>query len=119
MNELSDFGVNTQVLYKYPNGYYVPGIVVGLYCENIVVQWNDSEIGDLVDYHYSNPSITLATKIPEGSNIINKIPTEIKFEEFIIHLIGVNQTELACDVIGVLQKYKHNIQALDFIERNT
>ena len=119
---LTDFKQGTVVLYKYPNGYLVPGVVVGFYCENIRIQWNDAETGDIMDYHYTDTCIMLESSVlNETNNTVKESSSSIedKLKELIIHLVGVNQTELACDVIEVLKKYKHNTQSLEFIERNT
>ena len=119
---LTDFKQGTVVLYKYPNGYLVPGVVVGLYCENIRIQWNDAEAGDIMDYHYTDAGIMLESSVlNETNNTVKESSSSIedKLKEIIIHLAQVNQTELACCTIDILQKYTHNIKALEFIERNT
>ena len=122
MNKLSDFKLNTQVIYRYEDGRIDLGVAKGYYCENIRVQWGTDDDDDLIDYHFTNPQIILVSSLvnrtvnkPENTIVENK---EEQFLDLIIDLIAVNQTELACDIIGVLQKYKHNIKALDFIERN-
>jgi len=45
-------------------------------------------------------STTKTTKIPPKPKI-----TEDKIKELIVHLVQVNQTERACEVIEVLRKY--------------
>ena len=122
MNKLSDFKLNTQVIYRYEDGRIDLGVVQGYYGENIRIQWSQEDENDLMDYHYSNPQIVLVSSLmikQSNTTKINKCSIEDKLKEIIIHLVGVNQTELACCTIDILQKYKHNIQALEFIERNT
>ena len=122
MNKLSDFKLNTQVIYRYEDGRIDLGVVQGYYGENIRIQWSQEDENDLMDYHYSNPQIVLVSSLmikQSNTTKINKCSIEDKLKEIIIHMVGVNQTELACCTIDILQKYKHNIQALEFIERNT
>ena len=129
MNKLSDFKLNTQVIYRYEDGRIDLGAVQGYYGENIRIQWSQEDENDLMDYHYSNPQIVLVSSLMiKQSDISNGAVVksrnsddtiEDKLKDLIIHLVGVNQKELACCTIDILQKYTHNTKALEFIERNT
>lgn len=122
MNKLSDFKLNTQVIYRYEDGRIDLGAVQGYYGENIRIQWSQEDENDLMDYHYSNPQIVLVSSLmikQSSTTKINNDSTEDKLKELIVHLVQINQTELACCAIDILQKYTHNTKALEFIERNT
>ena len=112
MNKLSDFKLNTQVIYRYEDGRIDLGAVQGYYGENIRIQWSQEDENDLMDYHYSNPQIVLVSSLLiKQSNISTNTVvksddiTEDKIKELIVHLVQINQTERACEVIEVLRKY--------------
>jgi len=112
MNKLSDFKLNTQVIYRYKDGRIDLGAVQGWYGENLRIQWSQADEGDLMDYHYSNPQIVLVSSLLiKQSNISTDTVvksddiTEDKIKELIVHLVQINQTNRACEVIEVLRKY--------------
>lgn len=126
--KLSDFKIGTKILWDLRDGQYVEGEVKWVTSAgNIGVQWQDEPYGEVYDYHYSVEylSILKVDKEQCSPQVSPKVVTgtsqdsiEDKLKELIIHLVQVNQMELACDSIVVLQKYTHNIQALEFIERS-
>lgn len=112
MNKLSDFKLNTQVIYRYKDGRIDLGAVQGWYGENLRIQWSQADEGDLMDYHYSNPQIVLVSSllIKQSNTSTDTVVksddiTEDKIKELIVHLVQINQTNRACEVIEVLRKY--------------
>jgi hypothetical protein len=102
MNKLSDFLMGTRVTYTHNDGRTDLGRVVGWYCENIRVQWDNADVGDTMDYHYSNPKIAL---VNSASVTKDSESTEEKIKSLIVHLIAINETDRACEVIEVLKRY--------------
>jgi len=118
---INDFKVGTIVEWAYSPIRKVEGEVQGISGNSLTIQWKDEPINRTFEYRYSDSSLSIQTS-PEMELRItkdNKDSTEDKLKDIIIYLVQVNQTELACDTIVVLQKYKHNLQALEFIERST
>jgi len=102
MNKLSDFLMGTRVIYTYNDGRTDIGTVVGQYTENIRVQWDDEDECEIMDYHYNNTHITLANS---ASVTKDSESTEEKIKSLIVHLVAVNETDRACEVIEVLKRY--------------
>ena len=101
MNKLSDFLMGTRVIYRYNDGRTDLGTVVGqYYAENIRVLWDGEEDG--LDYHYSNPQIMLTGS---ALGVKDSKSTEEKIKNLIVHLVAVNETDRACEVIEVLKRY--------------
>ena len=126
MNELYNFHAGTKVLWDLRDGRKVEGEVLYVTSAgNIGVQWQDEPEGTVHDYHYSEKLLSVLVKDKQQSNAevknteANKDSTEDRIKELIVHLVQINQTELACCTIDILQKYTHNTKALEFIERNT
>jgi len=127
--KLSNFKHGTKVLWGLRDGRQVEGEVKWVTSDGkIGVQWEDEPCGEVYDYHYLNEYLSILKKDKEqySPQVSTQVVTgtsqdsiEDKLKELIIHLVAVNQTELACDSIVVLQKYTHNMQALEFIKRNT
>lgn len=118
---INDFKVGTIVEWTYLDKRKVEGEVQGISGNSLTIQWKDEPIGRTFEYRYSDSSLSIP-KSPEIELKItedNKDSTEDKIKELIVHLVQINQTELACCTIAVLQKYKQKVQALDFIKRNT
>ena len=101
MNKLSDFLMGTRVIYRYNDGRTDLGTVVGQYAENIRVLWDAEEDG--LDYHYSNPQIMLTGSASVA--IKDSESTEEMIKSLIVHLVTVNETDRACEVIEVLKRY--------------
>jgi len=118
---INDFKVGTIVEWTYLDKRKVEGEVQGISGNYLTIQWKDEPSGRTFEYRYDEDDLSIQ-KSPEVElqvKEINKDSIEDKLKELIIHLVAVDQTELACDTIVILQKYKHNIQALEFIERST
>jgi len=112
MNKLYDFHNGVKVLWDLRDGQKVEGEVIYVTSAgNVGVQWKDEPEGTVYDYHYSDDHLSILVKDKQQSNAEvkntedNKDSTEDKIKELIVHLVQVNQTERACEVIEVLRKY--------------
>ena len=127
MNKLSDFKNGTKVLWDFKNNQFSEGQVKYVTSGgNVGVQWQDEPEGTVYAYNYTNSHLIINNDLTINENPCisttqedySLISPEDKLKDLIIHLVAVDQTELACCVIEVLKKYKHNLQAQDFIKLN-
>lgn len=126
MNTLYDFHKGVKVLWDLRDGQYVEGEVKWITSAgNVGVQWQDEPEGTVYNYHYSDGHLsTLKECKKESSTLvknteINKNSIEDKLMDLIIHLIAVDQTDRACEVIEILKKYKHEITCKEYIKKCT
>lgn len=112
MNKLYDFRNGVKVLWDLRDGQKVEGEVIYVTSAgNVGVQWQDEPEGTVYDYHYSDGHLSILVKNKQQINAevktteLHKDSTEDKIKELIIHLVAVNQTDRACEVIEVLRKY--------------